>query len=261
MGRNDRGPWAVSSAAWLVVGILRIVRFHRMGRRACHPRDTWQREVAELAARLNLRRWPELRITEGVISPLLWAVGPRPLIILPRTLVEGLDAVDRRALIAHELAHYYRRDHWVRLFEMLVLAIYWWHPVAWWAQRELQRAEELGCDAWAVWLLDDAHAYGRGLFATIDFLSERPRSSPLGASAMGRFRNMQRRFEMILSHPVRVLSWRNWLAIAIVAIFVLPWSACMVSGSATEWARLSPFTDVTIQGDKVQVEFEGAPTN
>ena len=90
---------------------------------------------AVLAARLGLRRRPDLRLADGSVPPLLWSIGGRPLILLPCGLLEVLDAAGR--LVAHELAHFRRRDHWVRWLEAVVLAVYWWHPVAWWARRNV----------------------------------------------------------------------------------------------------------------------------
>jgi hypothetical protein len=34
--------------------------------------------------------------------------------------------------------------------------LYWWDPVAWWARREVERAEERSCDAWVLWSLPTA---------------------------------------------------------------------------------------------------------
>ena len=56
----------------------------------------------------------------------------------------------RDAVLIHELAHLKRRDHWVRRLEAVVLGLDWWNPVAWWARREIEKAEEECCNAWIV---------------------------------------------------------------------------------------------------------------
>jgi len=268
--------WATGSAIWLGVLATGVLRFHRLV--CCLPAapEAWQREIAALAARVDLRVWPSVRLAEGAISPLLWPIGARPVILLPRALVQRLDADGHRALLAHELAHYYRRDHWVRWFEMLVLAVHWWNPVAWWARRQLRVAEERCCDAWAIWLLDgEARCYGRTLLETIDFLADARAVSPMAASGMGMSGNLKGRFEMILeSRFGRRLSWRTRLAVAATAVLVLPCSLSLVrvvaqTGAEKEppaaaerpsadWAKLSPFTGVHVRGnDAADVEFEG----
>jgi bla regulator protein blaR1 len=174
--------WATGSALWIALCAVRIARFDRSVRAMPAAGDSCQLQVAALAGRLGLWRWPEVRLAEGVISPLLWAIGRRPIIVLPRALVDESTPELSRALLAHELAHFCRRDHWVRWLELVVLAVYWWNPFAWWARRRLQAAEEQCCDAYAIWLLDGAaHAYGQTLLATIDFLSEGRSVAPLAA--------------------------------------------------------------------------------
>ena len=95
---------------------------------------------------------------------MLWAVVGRPRILLPRTLWTGFDPDHREAVLAHELAHLARGDHWMRRFELVVLALYWWCPVAWIAVRELRRAEEACCDARVLGVVPDrAVAYAEAL--------------------------------------------------------------------------------------------------
>ena len=109
-------------------------------------------------------------------------LGWRPRLILPRELWKSLDDHQRATLIIHELAHLRRGDHHLRFFELLVTALYWWHPVLWWARRALRDVEEQCCDAWVVWALPDAaKSYAETLLETLDFLNQsRPRRAAVG---------------------------------------------------------------------------------
>ena len=73
--------------------------------------------------------------------------------MLLRRLLAQLDMREQRAILVHELAHLRRRDHWTNWFQLGLLAIYWWNPVAWWAHSRARRAVEECCDAWVVWAL------------------------------------------------------------------------------------------------------------
>ena len=67
------------------------------------------------------------------MPPMLWGFGSRTRLLFPERLLETLNASSQDTLLAHELAHYRRGDQWVRLLELFVTALFWWHPVVWWA--------------------------------------------------------------------------------------------------------------------------------
>jgi RNA polymerase sigma-70 factor (ECF subfamily) len=116
-----------------------------------------------------------------------------------------------------------RRDHLVRLVELAALALFWWHPVAWWARRRVERAGEECCDAAVVGRFPElARAYAGALLATVDFLSEARPTLPIGSSGISQVRHLKRRLEMILKKPVsRRVSWPLRVALASLTLVVL----------------------------------------
>lgn len=191
--------WGTGAVICVGLAIGRIVRFRRILTLTQPAPNDWRRLAAPIAERMGLRSAPEIRLVPGAVAPLLWAGFGKPALLIPAALADRLDDVRRSALLAHELAHLRRGDHWVRWLEMAVAVIYWWNPAAWLARRELREAEEQLCDAWVVWVLPDARrAYATALVDTVDFLSEaRPILPPL-ASGLGEVRNLERRVVMIL---------------------------------------------------------------
>src|SRR5262249_33309839 len=133
--------------------IRRFLVVLREARPACEEVQDW---VGELATRVGLSRPPSVWWIPGKLTPMLWAVGRRPRLIIPCELWKGLDQRQRSTLIVHELAHLKRGDHGLRFFELLVTALYWWHPLVWWVRRALRDAEEQCCDAWVVWTFPEA---------------------------------------------------------------------------------------------------------
>jgi hypothetical protein len=87
----------------------------------------------------------------------------------------------------------------VRRLELLVLGLYWWHPVAWWAQRRLHEAEEQCCDRWVLRVLPGAAAaYATTLVETMAFLSGCRSPVPVAVSGLGQVDSLKRRLTMIL---------------------------------------------------------------
>src|SRR5262249_34594709 len=153
----------------------------------------------QLAYRLGLSRAPRVWIMPGAVSPLVWGLGHTTCLLVPKGLWHRLDKDQRDTLLIHELAHIRRRDHWVRALELLATGLYWWHPVVWWARRELREAEEQCCDAWVVSVRPEAaKAYASALLEAVEFLSKARAPLPLAASGIGQVEHLKRRLTMIL---------------------------------------------------------------
>lgn len=63
-------------------------------------------------------------------------------------------------IIRHELFHFYNRDAWVKLFIGLFRAIFWWNPLIYMLDKDLDYVLELRCDACAVRELDEEQRIG-----------------------------------------------------------------------------------------------------
>ena len=224
-------PWAaLALVIWLggstVCGglvVLRVRRFARLLRYATLAPPALQDRCALICRQLGLRRPPAVWLVPGAVCPMLWAVGAAPRVLIPQNLWDALDEGQRDTLLAHELAHLRRRDHWVRPIELMASVLYWWHPIAWLARRRLREAEEQCCDAWVVWALPHlVRQYATALLEAIDFVSSSRGVVPALASGMGEFQNLKRRLVMIKQRTVgRTLSRTSLFAVCAVAA-VLP---------------------------------------
>ena len=207
-------PALLALGALLVAGLatFRFLRFRRLAGEAEPAPPELAGRVAEIAEALGLRRVPSIALLPARVPPMLWPASPRPRLLLPRDFLPDLDADERDALLAHELAHVRRRDHWVRFLEVGATALFWWYPVAWWSRSALRRAEERCCDEWVVRALPgSARAYASGILKSLTFLAQEPVPLPETASGAGPVRDLESRLKEILmtsprprlSRPIR----------------------------------------------------------
>ena len=105
----------------LAGGVLRVWWLER--RAAEVTGDAWVRLTDALSRRLKLGRIVTLLRAEPASVPMTWGVF-RPVVALPAQSA-GWDEERRTVVLAHELAHVRRRDHWVRLLELVVTGLYW----------------------------------------------------------------------------------------------------------------------------------------
>jgi beta-lactamase regulating signal transducer with metallopeptidase domain len=228
-GRAAAGPKAVDLrlASWLVlaVGVIattwltawRFARFRRLLEHAVPAPAPVTARAWEIACRLGLRRAPPVLLVPARIPPMLWPASGGPRLLIPEELLPQLTDEERDALLAHELAHLRRRDHWVRLLEIAATAVFWWYPVTWWARRALRHAEERCCDEWVLRVLPgSAGAYAEGLLKSLTFISREGVSLPLAASGAGPARDLEARLkEILMTPPLPRLN--AWLRLALAA--------------------------------------------
>ncbi len=219
------GIWLVGSVVWLATAAARIGRFRRVLRFAMPAPLELRQRTEDLAQRLGLARVPGVWVVPGAVAPMVWTLGGKARLLVPEGLWARLDDDQRAALLIHELAHLRRRDHWVRLLELVVTALYWWHPVVWWARRSLREAEEQCCDAWVLWAdPDSSRTYATALLEAVDFLSEARPALPPAASGMGQVRHLSRRIAMIMKGKTpRMLSWVGLCVVLGLGALMLPW--------------------------------------
>lgn len=105
----------------------------------------WRDSLADLEAHVGP---VELRLAIGITGPML-AGGVRPIILIPAGLAHGLElpsAAEREAILTHELAHLCRADNTFLHLGVMVRAIYWINPLAWWSLRRLRETAEVAAD-------------------------------------------------------------------------------------------------------------------
>jgi beta-lactamase regulating signal transducer with metallopeptidase domain len=232
LGQGLFGLWLGISATIAVWQIARIVRFHRRLAWVIPAPEWLVREVRDLSVQLGVRA-PEILVLPDVAPPMLWFLG-RTKLLVPGRLVSnadrhGADRLGLRAVLAHELAHLRRGDHWVRRLDFFAGLIWWWNPVYLLTRERLSTEAELACDEWAIRTVPDGRvSYAEALLDVCRTLSTTRSPAPaLGVAGAGAGRFLERRVKMILQHqaPSRI-SVPVLLGAGLLFLLALPgWSA------------------------------------
>ena len=251
--------WLAGAAFWMVLQFVRAVRFQRrVLRDAIAPREL-QEQTRRLALRLGLRQVPQVLVVNATVSPMLWGCGSHAKLLFPSDLADRLDDNARATLLMHELAHFVRGDHWVRVLELIATAFFWWHPVVWWARHRIEEAEEECCDAWVVSQFPDTpRQYAEALLDTIDFLCESRPPLPPVACGLGHSHFIRHRLTRIMQGAApKAISLRVRSALWLAAALLLPLQPFVFgSASVSPVRRESLTTPVIVEVDSLPLSHE-----
>lgn len=233
---------AVAMACWQVVA---IARFQQRLRHAMAAPRWLQRMVRELAVKFDVRP-PRIALTTAVRSPVLWHLG-QPTLLWPGDAENPRDPGHWRGVVAHELAHLRRKDHWWGWLLLLTGCVWWWHPLYWLARRQIRFHAELACDAWVTWAFpDDRRAYAEALIAA----SARTSSvalAPAWGIGGGPRHHFRRRLTMIMSERVgHRVPWRTLFCFGMVAAISLP------AWSTAQTPQIQAGTDLILQEQRLR---------
>ena len=145
------------ASAWFVGVILLAVRtgfsYLKTQSLARHNLTTVPSDVmpmvGELCEKLGLRR--RVRLVASSVAQVPMVIGVfRPVVVLPSYILISLSESELRAIVAHELAHIKRGDHWLNAMMCLAEVLLFFHPFIWWAAKVMRSQREYHCDALAV---------------------------------------------------------------------------------------------------------------
>lgn len=131
----------------------------------------------------------------------------RPVMILPISWTEW-PAQQLRAVVAHEEEHVRRRDPLVQWVALLNRAIFWFHPLAWWLERELAKLAEQACDEAVLAKGVDSADYSNALLFLARSTQEMGSRIRLGTAMPGPALPSRLRAILAGARPQRISRWR-----------------------------------------------------
>ena len=141
--------WLTGTAVVMAWMAICAVRMHTMIRKnAVLPDGRIGCIFEECKKKAGIKRNIPLRLCSGLSTPAL-TVAPRPKLLLPVVMANAPDRALRCAML-HELTHYRRCDHLVRMLVNVLKAVWWFNPAVWLFDKRIVMDMETACDSMAV---------------------------------------------------------------------------------------------------------------
>ncbi len=160
----------------------------------------------------------------------------RPCIYLPLHLISDFDPKDMRFMLLHELQHYRYKDTIISWLMNLAGCVYWFHPLIWYAQKEMRCDREIACDCAVLQLLPEAEyqAYGYTLLHFAEKLSGA--FFPFAAGISGNRKQMKKRILRIAVYQRETLPQkiRGIFIYTLIAALLLCGSPLLLVCASTE---------------------------
>jgi bla regulator protein BlaR1 len=116
----------------------------------------------------GVRRPIRLLFSQGSLEPGIFGIV-RPALVWPAGISQHLTDAHLEAIIAHEVWHMRRRDNLAAAVQMVVEAIFWFHPLVWWLGARLVEERERACDEEVLQLGNPPQVYAESILKTCEF--------------------------------------------------------------------------------------------
>jgi TonB family protein len=213
----------------LLAGLARLALVS--ARSAPVVEEGWAQMVASQRKQLGIVRPVQILLSADPASmPLTWGFV-RPRILLPAGATQW-SPERRRTVLSHELAHIARHDWLAQIFAELTRAIYWFHPLMWFAAAKLRSESERACDDSVLNSGVDPSHYANQLLELARTLKNAHRGWST-ALAIARPTNLERRFIAMLNPKLNRegISRKTRLLARIAALcLLLPLAALRLPG-------------------------------
>lgn len=144
---------------WIVVMIFLLLRYlynylqcaERVSRLEPLQDMKYQTALNDINLIYNKKLKIMFRISDTVSIPMGYGLINKN-VILPNI---EYNSTELHYVLVHECNHFYNRDLWVKFLTQIFCCIFWWNPVVYFLQAELEDTLEIKCDLTAVHPMGD----------------------------------------------------------------------------------------------------------
>jgi TonB family protein len=160
-------------------------------------------------------------IRERIYVPMIW---------------DQWSAETRRMILDHEIAHVLRRDGLIRVFQILVQAAYFFHPLVWFLSSKIDEFREMACDDLSTAKEKSLSVeYSRALVQIAENLMQPAVDCPSASALIRRKHEILNRVRYQMEDTMKILSKKRKMFILgglILLIMPLSWAVARSAGEA-----------------------------
>ena len=156
--------WAAGSLAFFIFWQIKVHQLHKLIRENAEPVSaSLNAKIDALKDTLGLRCHVSALLVKKNIEPGVFGII-RPHLILTRELLEEFTQEEFDTILIHELIHIKHRDNlWAHL-QVIILCLFWFHPLVWWLIRYITNECENACDEEVIKYTGNNKVYAKAIF-------------------------------------------------------------------------------------------------
>jgi beta-lactamase regulating signal transducer with metallopeptidase domain len=165
------------------------------------PRE-WQQQISAWFREWGVRRLIPVSLSARVQVPVVAGFFKQSL-LLPLSFLTAFPPEQVQAILAHEVAHFLRRDALINLLQTLMEILFFYHPAVWWISARMRDEREYCCDDYAITKCGRPMLLARALMDLQNLQTARIAPVPV-LSAAGRLQTRIKRLFNLKENPMEM---------------------------------------------------------
>ena len=229
--------WMMGAITFLVFNLLKALRTNYwLWRKRKALSAELLSDIENLFSAHGIKSFPGVWQIDGISQPFVWGLL-RGGIYLPVGLLSVKNPKHCRNLLGHELSHIIRFDAAVNFLQIVVQAIFWFHPFVWWANKKIRAEREKSCDEMAIARLNASpRDYSTAIVETLTAKYESTRPVPSLAVA-GPVKNIEERIKTMMKPGKKFYKRPSLItatAVLLLALLTVPTALVLTARAETK---------------------------
>jgi len=220
--------------------------------------------IRKLCSKMGIYRPVHVHYTDnGTIKSLAVSGVFTPSILLPRSIADAWSTEELEPILLHELTHIKRLDSVINRLQIILQAVYFFHPLVFFVNREIRRLREEVCDDVALhYLGNERKRYSRSIINVVKSITYEPAFGIKVPCLINRKKSLSERIERIMSGGYH--QYTKITALSVLLLIFIAITSCIatcskspddiINKSPSKGVRhtiaVLPFKDMSLEKDQ-----------